>query len=216
MSWKAEDGRRLSATVLNSYAELLAIQRAHPEHSQQAGAQMKQLKSQLVQLIGEEQTTAHIRQLEDAQEQRIASSLAEQQVSTSRESRTPLVKKGFLDSNKKTSKKRNPPSSPPVSPDPGNKYRNWALAHQLSAPDKLELPPAQNSSELDHPVREAVLRVMDERLSSEIKNGVHTMLRANLLELREMITQLVPNRADLIREIEQGLPVVSGPVVSVY
>lgn len=221
VSWKAEDGRRLSATVLNSYAELLAIHHAHPEHAEQAAAQMKQLRTQLHQLIGEEQTRVLIEQLQEAQEQQATSSQAQEQndmtprgQKTASQGPSSFMKKGFLQpTSKQNTKKRSPPSSPPTSPDPTDKYRNWALAHRLLAGDTatpFALPPPNSTQAQDAAqVRVAVLKVMDERLSSEIKSGIHTMLKANLLELRGMLVQLVPNRSDMIRDIEEGMPVVS-------
>eukprot|EP00658_Telonema_sp_P-2_P028835 TRINITY_DN2201_c0_g1_i16.p2 TRINITY_DN2201_c0_g1~~TRINITY_DN2201_c0_g1_i16.p2 ORF type:complete len:370 (+),score=92.00 TRINITY_DN2201_c0_g1_i16:1783-2892(+) len=49
---------------------------------------------------------------------------------------------------------------------------------------------------------------MHDMFANELKSGVHRMLRANLLELRENLCHLTPS-PDLIQELHDGMPVES-------
>eukprot|EP00657_Telonema_sp_P-1_P006386 TRINITY_DN2489_c0_g3_i1.p1 TRINITY_DN2489_c0_g3~~TRINITY_DN2489_c0_g3_i1.p1 ORF type:complete len:243 (-),score=92.12 TRINITY_DN2489_c0_g3_i1:127-855(-) len=72
--------------------------------------------------------------------------------------------------------------------------------------DALQLPEATGVSAQ---VKEMMVRVMDETFTQELRTGSHRMLRANLLELRNGLMELTPNRPDLIEELHAQMPVES-------
>eukprot|EP00658_Telonema_sp_P-2_P028833 TRINITY_DN2201_c0_g1_i13.p1 TRINITY_DN2201_c0_g1~~TRINITY_DN2201_c0_g1_i13.p1 ORF type:complete len:630 (+),score=142.76 TRINITY_DN2201_c0_g1_i13:201-2090(+) len=186
VSWKAEDGRRVAAELLQVYAELVDFAGSHSEHRGQALDQMSQLRGQLDQLLGRQQSKACIENIQQAR---------------------PAAQTG-------THPAQNPHPIPAGEPEPQasaeqEQYRNWELAHALATQQQSPKPaetPGKGGAEKH--LSETVVQVMHDMFANELKSGVHRMLRANLLELRENLCHLTPS-PDLIQELHDGMPVES-------
>lgn len=213
-SWKTEDGRRIAAGLLKAYSEMVLIAARHAEHREQAQRQMASLRGQLVHLLGQDQASLSVQQVREeieATESAYIEPAAAETAGGAPPAPAPVFARGFLDTAMK-GRKRAPPSpatpSPLSSPD---QYRNWALARRLAQEpsiEELKLPESA-AGRLEQQVREMMVHAMDQRFIKELAEGCHAMLSANLLQLRESMAELTPNRADLIERLQDLMPVES-------
>ena len=227
LTWKREDGRRLAATVLLSYSELLQMKQSvqHSDDWQQGvDRQLLQLEQQLKQLLGPQCTKQHIDELKQ-QASEVSCHPASEHLPSEPASAGRPIRQGFLlgkgkDKSSKASRaarkrepSRSPATTPPASPAvaPADPYRNLELASRLMSPASLPTAaePSISSSPVEMQVQQMMRRAMDDKFKDEIEANDHSMLRANLMQLRESLINLVPNRPDIATELRDGMPVES-------